>query len=448
MPKEDYRTVADAVAADIAAGRLLPGDRLAPQRVFARRHGIANSTAIRVYAELARRGLVVGEVGRGTFVRAAAPAAGPALAEPARQSVDLELNYPVTEGEPELLAAGLAPLLRPDVLGTALRPLTADGTPAAREAVAALLSGPAWRPDPRRLLFAGNGRQAIAAAVAALVPPGGRLGVEPLTYPVIASVAARLGVSLVPVPCDEDGIRPDALAELHSGAPLHALYLQPTLHNPLGVTMPAERRAELARTLGRLDLHAVEDAVWAFLHPDAPPPLVAYAPGQVVLADSLSKRLAPGLTAGFALVPEALAAPVAAALRSAGSLATGFALEAATRWIGDGTLDAVVTAKRRDAAARARLAAERLAGFAVSADPRAYFCWWRLPGRWRADTFVAAAARHGIAVTPAAAFAAGRGSAPHAVRIGLASPSPQVLGRALDTLAVIAKGAPEDNSAE
>ncbi|MEU6344624.1 PLP-dependent aminotransferase family protein [Streptomyces sp. NPDC046977] len=448
MPTEDYRAVADAVAADIAAGRLRPGDRLAPQRVFARQRGIANSTAIRVYAELARRGLAVGEVGRGTFVRAAAPAAGPALAEPARQRIDLELNYPVTEGQPELLAAGLAPLLRPDVLGAALRPLTADGTPAARETFAALLSGPAWRPDPRRLLFAGNGRQVIAAAVAALVPPGGRLGVEPLTYPVIASVAARLGVSLVPVPCDEDGIRPDALAELHARAPLHALYLQPTLQNPLGVTMSGARRAELADTLGRLDLHAVEDAVWTFLRPDAPAPLAAYAPDRVILADSLSKRLAPGLTAGFALVPEPHAAPVAAALRSAGSLATGFALEAATRWAADGTLDAVAAAKRRDAAARGELAAERLAGFAVSGDPHAYFRWWRLPGRWRADTFVAAAARHGIAVTPAAAFAAGRGSAPHAVRIGLASPSPQVLGAALDTLAVIAKGAPEDNSAE
>ena len=53
---DDYRTVADAVAADITAGRLRPGDRLAPQRAFARRHGIANSTAIRVYAELARCG--------------------------------------------------------------------------------------------------------------------------------------------------------------------------------------------------------------------------------------------------------------------------------------------------------------------------------------------------------------------------------------------------------
>ncbi|MDF3149595.1 winged helix-turn-helix domain-containing protein, partial [Streptomyces sp. T21Q-yed] len=67
----DYRRLAEHIADDITAGRLKPGERLPPQRVFARRRGIAGSTAGRVYAELVRRGLVVGEVGRGTFVRAA-----------------------------------------------------------------------------------------------------------------------------------------------------------------------------------------------------------------------------------------------------------------------------------------------------------------------------------------------------------------------------------------
>ncbi|RMI28635.1 GntR family transcriptional regulator, partial [Actinomadura harenae] len=51
----DFRRVADAVAADIAAGRRRPGDRLPPQRRFAREQGIAASTAARVYRELALR---------------------------------------------------------------------------------------------------------------------------------------------------------------------------------------------------------------------------------------------------------------------------------------------------------------------------------------------------------------------------------------------------------
>src|SRR5690242_11269702 len=72
MPNADYMGLADAIAANISAGRLKPGDRLPTQRTFAFEKKIAVSTAGRVYAELLRRGLVVGEVGRGTFVAGAA----------------------------------------------------------------------------------------------------------------------------------------------------------------------------------------------------------------------------------------------------------------------------------------------------------------------------------------------------------------------------------------
>ena len=68
MSKFEYLKLADTVAAEIADGTLKPGDRLPPQRSFAYERKIAVSTASRVYAELLRRGLVVGEVGRGTFI--------------------------------------------------------------------------------------------------------------------------------------------------------------------------------------------------------------------------------------------------------------------------------------------------------------------------------------------------------------------------------------------
>jgi DNA-binding transcriptional MocR family regulator len=441
---DDYRTIADAVAARIAEGRLRPGDRLPPQRAFARRHRIAASTAARVYAELVRRGLATGEVGRGTFVRAAPPPGEPALTEPATARVDLELNFPVLPEQPALLAGGLAGLLRPDVLAAAMAPTGPAGTPAARTAAAALPARAGWAPAPERMLFAGNGRQAIAAAIAALVPAGRRLGVEALTYPVVKGIAARLGVTAVPLAMDSSGVTP---AALRAAAPLAAVYLQPTLHNPLGVTMPERRRSRIAALLRDLDTYAVEDDIYAFLRGDLPP-LAAYAPERVIVVDSLSKRVAPGLTVGFAAPPDALADRVAAALRSGGWSAPRFALDAATRWITDGTVARLEAAKRRDAAARQRIAADHLAAFTIDADPAAYHLWWRLPDPWRADTFVAAAAREGIAVTPGAAFTVAPNHAPNAVRLALASPAPETLRTALSTLATLAHRSPEDTNVE
>ncbi|HEV7932773.1 MAG TPA: PLP-dependent aminotransferase family protein [Actinomadura sp.] len=444
---EDYRLIADTIEADIAAGRLRPGDRLPAQRQFARRRGIASSTAARVYGELVRRGLAVGEVGRGTFVRAAKPALEPALTEPSGARVDLELNFSVLPEQPALLARSLERMARPAVLAEALLPVGVSGTPAAREAAAGLLSRAGWTPEPGRVLFAGNGRQALAAAIAALVPPGQRLGVEALTYPVVKAIAARLGVTLVPLPMDGAGLIPDAVRSAHRAAPLRAVYLQPTLHNPMGVTMHEQRRAEFADVLRESGLYAIEDAIYSFLRHRVRP-LAALAPGHTILLDGLSKRIAPGLTVGFAVPPVGLVAGVAAALRSGGWTASRFALEAATSWLTDGTATAVQEAKRRDAEARQRVVRERLARFAVRSDPCAYHCWWELPEPWRADTFVAAAARRGIAVTPGAAFAVGPGQAPNAVRLALAAPAMEDLAAALDVLAALARGTPEDAGLE
>lgn len=443
---KDYQSVADALAEEIRVGTLRPGDRLPPQREFARQHGIANSTATRVYRELARRGLTVGEVGRGTFVRAVSAASGeavPALTEPAGSRIDLELNYPVVPEQSALLAEGISGLLRPDALGHALRPVGVSGLPAVQESAADILAGGGWRPAPSRILFAGNGRQAVSAVITALVPPGARLGVEELTYPVIKAVAARLGITLVPLAMDGAGLVPEAVEEAHATAPLHAVYVQPRLHNPLSLTMPTQRVERLAEVLLRLGTPAVEDAIWAFLR-DELPPLAAYAPERTVLIDSLSKRIAPGLTLGFAVAPAALAGGIAATMRSGGWAPMRFTLEAAHRWQQDGTVKKLVEAKQRDAAVRQGIAARHLSGFAVQSDPRSYHCWWQLPRPWRADTFVAAAARHGIGVVPAAAFTIGGNHAPNAVRLGLASPQPDVLCQALGTLVELARSAPED----
>ncbi|MEU6373678.1 PLP-dependent aminotransferase family protein [Streptomyces sp. NPDC046909] len=461
---EDYRRIADRLAADIEAGRLKPGERLPPQRQFARRRGIAGSTAGRVYGELVRRGLVVGEVGRGTFVRAApAGPTGRALTEDAtRAPVNMELNYPTAPGQSELLAPVLEPLLRPDVLAEALLPAAATGTAAARAAAADVLA-PGWRPDPACVLFTGNARQAIAATLASLVRPGGRVGVEELTYPLVKEIAARLGIALVPLAGDVEGPLPEAVAAAHRTAPLSALYLQPTLHNPTSLTVGRERRRQLAAAVADLGLPVVEDRIWSFLHsgtpdsPGTPDPLATHAPGLTHVVDSLSKRVAPGLTVGFVVAPRERLHAVAAAIRSGGWSAGRFALEAAVRVTGAGVVRRLVESKRADAAERQRIVAEELEGLGgggesgrgipgargvVRAHPQVYYAWWELPAPWRADTFAAAAAAHGIAVTPGPAFAVDPSRTPDAVRLGLASTAVPDLRRALRTLAGVARTGP------
>src|SRR3954462_11604763 len=301
MSKFEYVKLADAVAADIANGALKLGARLPPQRSFAYQRKIAVSTASRVYTELLRRGLVVGEVVRGTFVSGETRRGVASLTEPRGERIDLEVNYPLLPNQSAMIARSLEGLERPEALDVALRQTSIVGTQAARTISAEFLARGDWSPAADQLVFTASGRQCIAAALAAVVPSGGRCGVEALTYPFIKDIAARLGVTLVPLAMDEEGVRPDAIQKAHREAHLSALYIQPTIQNPLGMTMPQARRADLLRVVEKLDLPVIEDTVYAFLDDELP--LAAIAPDRCIVLDSLSKKVAPGLALGFIVAP-------------------------------------------------------------------------------------------------------------------------------------------------
>ena len=444
MSKFEYVKLAESVAADIANGALKPGDRLPPQRSFAYERKIAVSTASRVYTELLRRGLVVGEVGRGTFISGEARRGIAAPTEPRGARIDLEFNYPMLPAQSALIAGSLEGLNRPEALDLALRQATSIGTQAARTAAADYLARqhPDWSPKPEQMVFTANGRQCIAASLAAVVPAGGRCGVEALTYPFIKGIAARLGVTLVPLAMDENGVRPDAVQKAHREAHLSAIYVQPIIQNPLGMTMPLSRRADLLRVVEKLDLVVIEDSVYAFL--DDEPPLAALAPDRCVVLDSLSKKVAPGLSLGFIVPPLRLRESVMASVRSGGWTASGFAFAAAQQLMGDGTAAELARLKRIDAQERQKIAVACLSDFEIQANPKSYHLWLTLPTQWRSQTFVAAAARRDIALTPSTTFAVSPGHAPNAVRLALAAPPIDQLEGALRALSGLLSAKEED----
>ena len=444
MSKFEYARLADAVAAEIESGVLKPGDRLPPQRTFAYQRKIATSTASRVYTELLHRGLVVGEVGRGTFISGEARRGAAATTEPRGAKIDLEFNYPMLPAQSALISKSLEGLNRPEALDIALRQATSTGTQGLRKVAADYLTRQSsdWSPKPEQMVFTANGRQCIAAALAAVVPAGGRCGVEALTYPFIKGIAARLGVTLVPLAMDEHGVRPDAVQKAHREAHLSAIYIQPVIQNPLGITMPAARRADLLRVVEKLDLVIIEDAVYSFL--DDEPPLAALAPDRCVVLDSLSKKVAPGLSLGFIVAPLRLRENVMASVRSGGWTAAGFAFAAAQQLMADGTAAELARLKRIDAQARQKVAMACLAGLEIQSNPKSYHLWLTLPPHWRSQTFVAAAARRDIALTPSTTFAASPGHAPNAVRLALAAPPIDQLEGVLRTLAGMLNAKEED----
>src|SRR5215207_4718475 len=86
-----YVAIADALADDTESGRLAAGTRLPTHRALAATLGVDVTTVSRAYAEARRRGLVVGHVGRGTYVRGGGSRT---VARATTALVDLTVNLP------------------------------------------------------------------------------------------------------------------------------------------------------------------------------------------------------------------------------------------------------------------------------------------------------------------------------------------------------------------
>ncbi|HET7291141.1 MAG TPA: PLP-dependent aminotransferase family protein [Vicinamibacteria bacterium] len=418
-----YLAIADALAEDARSGRLRPGARLPTHRELADRLGVTVGTVTRGYAEAARRGVVAGEVGRGSFVRGPVELPGPGLGEADEGLVELGLNLPppLDEGKGGALSRTLQALAQQDL--SALLEYAPDGAAAShREAGAAWLNFAGLKADPARVLVSSGSQHALTVVFSAFLRPGDVLLTEALTYPGVKGVAGLLNLRLQGVPMDAHGLVPDALeAACRSQAP-RALYLIPTIHNPTTVVLSETRRREIARIARAHNVIVVEDDVHRLLAEDAPPPVAALLPELTCFLLGTSKTLAPGLRVGFIHAPAPLVPRIAAGIRATTWMAAPLMAEIVARWQRDGTAVRLLKKRREEARARQRLAAELLEGYALDAHPTAHHAWLHLPEPWRAESFVAEARRSGVAVTPAQAFQVGRAPAPHAVRLGLGAP--------------------------
>ena len=170
--------------------------------------------------------------------------------------------------------------------------------------------------DASRVLVTNGSLQGFAFFAQQLCTPGCRVLVELPTYDRPLKILRALGVEIVALPMDEEGLDPDALEQtLRDGPPPAFLYTIPTFQNPSGRTLSLERRRRVLDVAGRHGLLVVEDDPYGLVSFDAEPPptLHELAGGEgVVHSSSFSKTIAPGVRVGWFVLPRPLAADLEA----------------------------------------------------------------------------------------------------------------------------------------
>jgi DNA-binding transcriptional MocR family regulator len=435
MVASRYKRVVDALAADIRAGRLPSGTRLPTHRQLAAREGLAVVTASRVYAELETMGLVSGERGRGTFVREAAvsPAHGIDQQVVAADVVDLTFNYPALPGQADLLRHALRELASSGDLEALLRYQPHAGRRHERAAVARHLRQRGVHVGADRILLVSGAQHGLAATVMATLQPGDVVAVDALTYPGFKVLAQTLRLELAALPPTDDGPDLDALERLCTTRRLRAVYAMPTMHNPLGWVTTASHRERLVEIARKHGLLIIEDAAYAFLAQQAPPPLVTLAPETTVYVSGLSKSVATGLRFGFIAAPTTLVPAIERTIRATTWNTPAVMTAIACQWIDDGTVTRLEADKRTDAGTRQSIARDVLADLPLVGHPSSYFLWLPLPENVRADQIASALMAERISVSTAEPFAV-TAHVPHAIRLALGSTDLDTLRKALCTV--------------
>jgi DNA-binding transcriptional MocR family regulator len=422
MPKSRYKTLVDSFAADIRAGRLPPGTRLPTHRQLATEHGLALVTASRVYAELEGMGLVSGETGRGTFVRETSlpPGQGISQSVVAAGMIDLNFNYPSLPGQADLLRQALRQLALSGDLESLLRYQPHAGRLHERASVARHLGERGLNVPAEQVLIVSGAQHGLAVVMMTLLKPGDVIAADALTYPGFKTLAETLHLEVLPIPVTDKGPDLSALDKLCRSRPVRAVYSMPTLHNPLGWVMDAEQRERLVSIARQHDLMIIEDAAYAFLAENPPPPIAELAPERTVYVSGLSKNIATGLRVGFVAAPAHWIAGFERTVMATTWNTPGVVTAIATAWLDDGTVYKLEAQKRADAQARQAMAREALAGLRTVSHPSSYFIWLPLSEDARADQIAMALMREQVSVSPAEPFAI-TPHVPHAIRLALGS---------------------------
>src|SRR5438270_1619265 len=286
---------------------------------------------------------------------------------------------------------------------------------------------------PDDILIVSGSWQALDLVNGALLARGDTVICEKDCYQGTLTRFARLGVNVIGIPLDDDGMRMDALAIAledcrKRGVQPKMIYTIPTVQNPTATIMPQARRVELLRLSEQHGVPVFEDDCYADLIWDGKRPPALYAMSEtanVIHCGSLSKSIAPALRVGFLVAPWSIMSRMLPLKTDAGS----------------GAIEQIVLADyctphfathvpklTRGLRAKLDTLMEALNGqFGTSAafsDPKGgIFLWVKLPDNVDTLKLYQAALTAGVSINPGPEWSTNKAYARSRLRLCFASPS-------------------------
>ncbi len=354
------RQLATALRQAIAEGSLTAGARLPSTRVLAAELGLARSTVVVVFEQLTAEGYIAAARGSGHHVpmRAEAPKGMPPGGDDAsrplsRQGRLLRSLPSMRRGPPRPFELGYAEVdgrfmttwkrLASRALAGRSRLEWNYGDPQGelrlRAAIAEYLAAARGvRCRPEQIVLTAGTQQGLSLVARILLDPCASAWVEDPCYWAAVDIMRAAEARIVPVAVDHQGL--DIAAALRQDTPPPRLiYTTPSRQYPLGMAMPLPRRQALLDWAAREGVWIVEDDYESeFQRPGAALPALQGLDraGRVIYLGTFSKLLFPSLRLGYAVLPEDLVEPFAAARHLSDRQSSGLIQAIMTEFILDG----------------------------------------------------------------------------------------------------------------
>jgi 2-aminoadipate transaminase len=299
------------------------------------------------------------------------------------------------------------------------------------------------------ILIVSGSLQALDLVNAALLTRGDTVIFEKDTYQGSLTRLARLGVNVIGLPLDREGMRMDALATTLAdlktrGITPKYIYTIPTVQNPTATIMGEQRRTELLRLAGEYGVPVFEDDCYADLVWDGTRPPAIYAMSKtqnVIHIGSFSKSIAPALRVGFIVAPWAIMSRMLSLKTDAGSgaleqmvLAEYCAPHFTTH------VPALRKGLRKKVETLMETLNEQFGTAAEFEDPKGgIFLWVKLPDNVDTMKLYQAALKEGVAINPGNEWSTDKPHSQSRLRICFASPTHEQIREGVKILAEVCR---------
>lgn len=299
-----YLELSESISLLVRDGRVIPGAVLPAERPLSETLGVSRTTVSASYQRLREEGVAVSKRGSGTVIRS-----------PKRDSTDLwsgggaegiDLSSACPEPWHGLAALNARAL---DEHPEAFRLIGYDtlGLPALRQALADRYSRRGLPTSPDQIMVTLGAQHAIFLIARSLLGRGDRSLIESPSYPHAREALAATGALVAELPVGVDGYDLAGMIDIATRTSPRLAYLIPDHHNPTGMTMPPELKAQLIASLSAQGAYIIADETTAELSLNEVRDVIpfasfadqAYQQDSVITVGSLGKTVWGGLRIGW-----------------------------------------------------------------------------------------------------------------------------------------------------